>query len=35
VLEIDRTAYALDGAPCEWRVSRCDTSSHHYAAEVV
>ncbi len=35
VLEIDRTAYALDGRACEWRVSRCDTSSHHYAAEVV
>jgi GntR family transcriptional regulator len=35
VLEIDRIAYALDGSPCEWRVSRCDTSAHHYVSEVV
>ncbi len=35
VLEIDRIAYALDGRPCEWRVSRCDTASHHYVSEVV
>lgn len=35
VLEIDRIAYALDGNPCEWRVSRCDTADHHYICEVV
>jgi GntR family transcriptional regulator len=35
VLEIDRIAYALDGRPCEWRLSRCDTSDHHYVSEVV
>jgi len=35
VLEIDRIAYALDGRPCEWRVSRCDTAAHHYVSEVV
>ena len=35
VLEIDRIAYALDGRPCEWRVTRCDTAAHHYVSEVV
>lgn len=35
LLEIDRVATALDGRPCEWRVSRCTTARHHYVAEVV
>ena len=30
LLEIDRTAYALDGKPVEWRVSRCLTDDFHY-----
>jgi GntR family transcriptional regulator len=34
LLEIDRTAHALDGAPVEWRVSRCLTSTHHYRVEL-
>jgi GntR family transcriptional regulator len=34
LLEIDRTALALDGAPVEWRVSRCVTSNHHYRVEL-
>jgi len=34
LLEIDRTALALDGAPVEWRVSRCLTESHHYRVEL-
>ena len=29
------TVTLLDGSPCEWRVSRCDTSAHHYVSEVV
>jgi GntR family transcriptional regulator len=35
LLEIDRLAFALDGRPCEWRVSRCATAHHHYVSEVV
>jgi len=35
LLEIDRIAFALDGRPCEWRVSRCATHRHHYVSEVV
>lgn len=35
LLEIDRTAFALDGRPVEWRRSRCDTQHHHYLAELV
>lgn len=30
LLEIDRTAYALQGRPVEWRISRCDTRAHRY-----
>jgi GntR family transcriptional regulator len=35
LLEIDRIGYGLDGKPVEWRVSRCDTTRHHYVSEVV
>ena len=34
LLEIDRTALALDGSPVEWRVSRCLTATHHYQVEL-
>lgn len=34
LLEIDRTALALDGDPVEWRVSRCLTATHHYQVEL-
>ncbi len=34
LLEIDRTALALNGAPVEWRVSRCLTATHHYRVEL-
>jgi GntR family transcriptional regulator len=34
LLLIDRVATALDGRPMEWRVSLCDTSRIHYAAEL-
>ena len=34
LLEIDRTALALDGTPVEWRVSRCLTATHHYRVEL-
>jgi len=34
LLEIDRTALALDGSPVEWRVSRCLTTTHHYRVEL-
>lgn len=34
LLEIDRTALALDGRPVEWRVSRCQTRNHHYLVEL-
>ncbi len=35
LLEIDRTAFSLDGAPVEWRLSLCETRSHYYLAELV
>jgi len=35
LLEIDRIAYSLDGAPVEWRVSLCETKDHYYLAELV
>jgi|TARA_Y100001934_G_scaffold116290_1_gene142310 GntR family transcriptional regulator len=35
LLEIDRTAFALDGAPVEWRLSLCETGAHHYRVELV
>lgn len=35
LLEIDRIAFALDGRPVEWRVSRCDTRRHYYLAELI
>jgi GntR family transcriptional regulator len=34
LLEIDRTALALDGRPIEWRVSRCLTGRHRYLVEL-
>ncbi len=34
LLEIDRTALALDGSPVEWRVSRCLTATHRYQVEL-
>lgn len=34
LLEIDRLALALDGAPVEWRLSRCDSTHHHYYSEI-
>lgn len=34
LLEIDRTALALDGVPAEWRVSRCLTDRHRYVVEL-
>lgn len=34
LLEIDRTALALDGRPVEWRVSRCLTANHHYLVDL-
>jgi len=34
LLEIDRIALALDGAPVEWRLSRCDSTHHHYYSEI-
>ncbi len=35
LLEIDRTAYGLDGRAVELRISRCDTAAHHYRSEIV
>ena len=35
LLEIDRTAFALDGTPVEWRVSLCETEAHYYSVELV
>jgi GntR family transcriptional regulator len=35
LLEIDRIAYSLDGAPVEWRVSLCETKDHYYLSELV
>jgi GntR family transcriptional regulator len=34
LLRIDRTAYALDGRPVEWRVSLCRTESVHYLSDL-
>ena len=34
LLEIDRTAYALDGKPVEWRISRCLTDDFHYLSNL-
>lgn len=34
LLLIDRVAYALDGAPIEWRLSRCLTDVLHYRNEL-
>jgi GntR family transcriptional regulator len=34
LLRIDRTAYALDGRPAEWRVWLCRTDSTHYLSEL-
>jgi len=34
LLEIDRTALALDGSPVEWRLSRCLTGTHRYQVEL-
>lgn len=34
LLLIDRVAYALDGAPIEWRLSRCLTEVVHYRNEL-
>jgi GntR family transcriptional regulator len=34
LLEIERTAYALDGAAVEWRLSRCRTDSIHYGIDL-
>ena len=33
LLQIDRTSMTIDGRPVEWRVSRCNTSNHHYVSE--
>lgn len=35
LLEIERTALTLDGTPVELRISRCNTSSHHYQNTVL
>ena len=32
LLRIDRTAYALDDQPIEWRVSLCHLENAHYIA---
>lgn len=34
LLQINRTAFALDGRPAEWRVSRCATSDMHYQSDL-
>ncbi len=34
LLQIDRTAYALDESPVEWRLSRCLTESYHYLSDL-
>jgi GntR family transcriptional regulator len=34
LLSIDRTAFALDGRPVEWRVSLCRTDTLHYLSEL-
>ncbi|WP_046868263.1 GntR family transcriptional regulator [Microvirga massiliensis] len=33
-LRIDRTAYALDSRPVEWRISLCRTESVHYLSDL-
>lgn len=35
LLEIERTALTLDGTPVELRLSRCNTSRHHYQNTVL
>jgi len=34
LLEVERTAFALDGTAVEWRLSRCVTEQIHYAADL-
>ena len=34
LLAVDRTAYALDGRPVEWRVSLCQTDNLHYLSDL-
>ncbi len=34
LLEIERTAFALDGTPVELRISHCKTSNHYYQSTV-
>lgn len=34
LLAIDRTAFALDGRPVEWRVSLCRTDKTHYLSDL-
>jgi GntR family transcriptional regulator len=34
LLAIDRTAFALDGRPVEWRLSLCSTDRLHYLSEL-
>jgi GntR family transcriptional regulator len=34
LLRIDRTAFALDGHPVEWRVSLCRTDAMHYLSDL-
>lgn len=34
VLSIDRVAFAINGAPMEWRVSLCRTDRYHYASDL-
>ncbi|MCP3056681.1 GntR family transcriptional regulator [Aurantimonas marianensis] len=34
VLSIERVAFALDGSPIEWRLSRCLTDGFHYQSDL-
>ncbi len=34
LLVIDRTAFAIDGEPAEWRVSLCRTDQFHYVSDL-
>jgi GntR family transcriptional regulator len=34
LLAVDRTAFAIDGAPVEWRVSLCRTDTVHYLLDL-
>ena len=34
LLAVDRTAFAIDGAPVEWRVSLCRTDMVHYLSDL-